>query len=78
MKTLTDKQLEQIDVHDLLAKRRQVAIIWSTEDVQQVRPDLDDDQAWKVLQECHRCHDCEVGFTWLLVEMTAEELYPVR
>ena len=24
--------------------------IWSVEDVQQLRPDLDDDQAWEVLQ----------------------------
>jgi hypothetical protein len=33
----------EIDVHALLAKSRQIAVIWSIEDVQQERPDLNDD-----------------------------------
>jgi hypothetical protein len=59
----------------LLAKRRHVAVIWSTEDVQNVRPDLDDDQAWDVLQECRDRHDCEFGFTWTLIEVVANEMF---
>lgn len=66
----------QIDIHELLKERRQVAAIWGTEDVQEMRPDLDDDRAWEVLQECDRHHDCELGFNWLLIETVADDLFP--
>jgi hypothetical protein len=65
-----------IGINDLLAQRRQVAVIWSTEDVLGVRPDLTDDQAWQVLQQCRDHHDCELGFNWLLIETVAEDLFP--
>lgn len=67
---------ERLDLHTLFASRRQVAIIWSTEDVQTVRPNLTDDEAWIVLQRCEKIHDCEVGFNWLLIETVADELFP--
>jgi hypothetical protein len=76
MITTDNEQLDTLDVYDLLAKRKQVAVIWSVEDVQSVRGDLDDDQAWKVLQQCERVHDCEVGFTWLLIDCVADDLFP--
>lgn len=69
-------QPTDIDIHQLLRERRQVAIVWSIEDVQSVCPDLDDDQAWQVLQRCCRVHDCSVGFNWLLIEYVADDLYP--
>jgi len=67
----------KIDIHDVLKQRRQVAVIWSIEDVQGMRPDLNDDHAWEVLQQCERVHDCDVGFTWLLIEIVAEDLFPL-
>jgi hypothetical protein len=70
-------QREAIDVYALLSERHQVAVIWSIEDVLEVRPDLSDDQAWKVLQECERVHDCNYGFTWDLIRYGADDLYPV-
>jgi hypothetical protein len=76
MTTFTDEQLADIDVHDLLAKRHQVAVIWSVEDVQEMRPDLNADQAWEVLQQCYKVHDCEGGFNWLLIETVADDLFP--
>jgi hypothetical protein len=66
------------DIHQLLEQRREVAVIWCVEDVQSVRPDLNDDQAWKVLQRCRHVHDCEVGFNWLLIEIVADDLFPPR
>ena len=67
-----------IDVHELLKHRHQIAVIWSIEDVQGVRPDLTDDQAWAVLQECDRRHDCELGITWGSIEYVADDLFPMR
>ena len=67
---------DSIDVGQLLAKRRQVAIVWAIEDVQGLRPDLDDDQAWEVLQECRDKHDSEWGFTFTFIADIADELFP--
>ncbi len=67
---------DRIDIHAVLAHRRQVAIVWETGDVREVRPDLSDDQAWEVLQGCLDWHDCELGFTWTLIEMVAHRLFP--
>ncbi|MBS0264473.1 MAG: hypothetical protein JSS02_21240 [Planctomycetes bacterium] len=63
-------------MHELLAKRRQVAVIWSIEDVQSVRPDLTDDQSWEVLKECERRHDANWEITWITIEIIAGELFP--
>ena len=68
--------LDSINVDQLLARRRQVAIVWSIEDVKGVRPDLDDIQAWEVLEECRDKHDCEWGFTWTFIADVADELFP--
>ena len=66
----------KIDIHKLLEKRRQVAVIWCTEDVQNKRPDLNEDQAWEVLVQCRKVHDCEFGFTWNLIEFVADDMFP--
>jgi hypothetical protein len=66
---------EHIDIDAVLAERRQIAHIWSIEDVQEIRPDLDEEQAWEVLQSIDHDKDAEFGITWLTVEMAAEELF---
>jgi hypothetical protein len=66
----------KIDIHVLLEQRRQVAVIWGSEDILAVRPDLTDDQAWAVLKECDRRHDCTEGFTWDFIEIIADDLFP--
>jgi hypothetical protein len=73
---MTQSKQHELAIHELLATRRQVAVIWCIEDVQGVRPDLGDDQAWTVLQQCRKVHDCEFGFTWLLIETVADDLFP--
>jgi hypothetical protein len=67
---------DDIDVHALVAERRQIAAIWSIEDVQQERPDLTDDQAWEVLKQVEHCHDCNYGITWDHLQIAARDLFP--
>jgi hypothetical protein len=74
--TDTDNNLPNLDLHELLAQRREIAFVWSIEDVQNVREDLNDNQAWEVLLQCQRVHDCNDGFTWLLIEAVADSLFP--
>jgi hypothetical protein len=49
---------------------------WYTSDVQQMRDDLTDDQAWEVLTHVKRWHDASVGINWDVIESAADELFP--
>ncbi len=64
-----------IDIHQLLTERRQIAHIWSIEDVQGLRPDLSEDQCWDVLQHVDHHKDAELGITWLTLEMATGHLF---
>jgi hypothetical protein len=65
----------EIDVHELLAGRRQIAHIWGIDDVRDTRPDLDDDQAWQVLEKVERRLDSQYGISWDTIEIVAEDLF---
>jgi hypothetical protein len=65
----------ELDLDQLLAGRGEIALGWSVEDVQQVRPDLSDEQAWQVLQRVERKHDATLGVTWDTLEWAAEDLF---
>jgi len=55
---------------------RQIEIVWSVEDVQEVRPDLDDEQSMEVLYRVLKKHDASIGVSWDVIEFWADELYP--
>jgi hypothetical protein len=63
-------------VRELLAKHHSIAAIWCTEDVQGVRPDLTEEQAWEVLEQVGDNHDAEWGINWTTLETTADDLFP--
>jgi len=75
-RSIDSNNLDKIDVGELLRQRRQIAHIWSTEDIREVRPDLNDDEAWVVLQECDRRLDSDTGLSWELIGDTAHDLFP--
>jgi len=64
------------EIYKLLAERNQIAIVWEVEDVQTLRPDLSDDQAWQVLEQAERRHDAGIGINWDVLEMHAETVFP--
>ena len=68
---------DNIDIDAILAKRGQIAVPWSIEDVQGIRPHLTTEQAWKVLEEVKRKHDAELGISWITLETWADELFPM-
>lgn len=69
------QELIEIDLDDYLTQRRQIAAVWSVEDVLEIRPDLTEDQCWLVLQEMKQQHDAELGITWSNLECIAETLF---
>ncbi len=74
--SFANRERKRIEIDELLERRHEVAIIWNVEDVQSIRPDLDDDQSWKVLKRCREAHDCNHGITWDLIDMVASDLFP--
>jgi hypothetical protein len=50
---------------------------WHIEDVQSVRPDLDDDQASGVLEAVADNHDANYGINWDVLTYWADELFPI-
>ena len=66
---------DDIDIDAILADRKQIALIWSIEDVQEVRPDLTDEQAWEALQQVKSDHDATCGVTWETLEWAARDLF---
>jgi hypothetical protein len=75
---LVDTEAQDIDlyVHSLLAKCQKIAVIWSIEDVQGIRPHLTDDQAFEVLEQVGRKHDAEWGISWTTLETVADDMFP--
>ena len=49
---------------------------WNVEDVQSVRPDLNDEQANDVLRVLAENFDANIGVDWDVIVMAAEQLFP--
>ena len=71
----TLKDFRAIDIDAYLAARRQIATVWSVEDVQEIRPDLTEDQCWEVLEQAKKHHDAGIGINWSVLECHAEMLF---
>ena len=57
------------------SKDLSIAVVWHIEDVLQVRPDLNKNQAWEVLRLVKKSHDANVGINWEVISATAEVLF---
>ena len=53
-----------------------IQIVWTTEDVLQVRPDLNKRQAREVLAKVKENHDAHIGVCWEVIAVTANLLFP--
>jgi hypothetical protein len=51
---------------------------WHIEDVQAVRPDLNEDQASDVLEAVADNFDASLGISWFNIEFWADELFPAE
>lgn len=69
------EDISDADIHRILEARQQIAVIWCIEDVQSVRPDLNEDQAWQVLQFASDSHDANWGINWQTLECAAHSLF---
>lgn len=51
---------------------------WHIEDVQSVRPDLNEAQAADVLEAVADNFDASLGISWFTIEFWADELFPAE
>lgn len=50
---------------------------WYVDDVLSIRPDLTEEQAEDVLEKVADTHDCNIGITWEVIEIHANNLFPL-
>jgi len=55
---------------------KKITSTWCVEDVQSVRPDLTDEQAFEVLCRVDHYFDANYGISWNTLELNADELFP--
>lgn len=56
---------------------KEISVTWDISDVQEVRNDLTDEQASKVLEFVKACHDPTNGINWDVLEIAADHLFPL-
>lgn len=66
----------EVDVHELLAGHRAIALVWDADMLLSHYKHLTDDQAWEVIQECERHYTAEAGLTWDDVAAAVAEMFP--
>jgi hypothetical protein len=67
---------ETIDVNQLLAEHHAIAQVWDVSHIRDQRPDLTDEQAWEVLQECDRSWDRLSDPMLATIRQVAKNLFP--
>jgi len=71
------KTLDELNEWVKILETHTVMFTWTIEDVQGVREDLNDEQAFEVLEECESNHDADVGMNWDTIEIVADQMFPV-
>ena len=65
----------ETNLKPLLTSAGEIAIVWSVEDVLEIRPDLSREQAAEVLEHVSQDHDAGIGINWQTLEYVADELF---
>ena len=53
-----------------------IVVLWHTDDVLEMRPDLSEEQCKEVLLQCRRRHDAGIGINWDIIRIHADDLFP--
>jgi hypothetical protein len=67
---------QELDVHDLLAERHAIGLIWEADQLLSHYPHLTKSEAWEVLQECERNYKGEEGLCWDDIAEAVTEMFP--
>ena len=67
--------LSLVGAHQAYVEGENIAMLWSIEDINGLRPDLTDEQAMNVLITASENHDANVGVNWDVLHHWATDLY---
>jgi hypothetical protein len=73
---LIEAAYEYVEQDHVLSFEDSISIEWCIDDVQSVRPDLDNEQAMQVLHAVKDDHDATIGVTWDTLEYAADHMFP--
>ena len=62
--------MKTLQIHD-----DEITIIWSVADVLEQCPWLTNEQAFEVLHNLYRKHDCTIGINWDVIDVTADIMF---
>jgi hypothetical protein len=62
----------------MMEEERVIGLLWNIQDVQSLRPDLTNDQAWEVLQIVDDQKDATIGITYDTLSWAADDLFPLK
>jgi hypothetical protein len=68
--------MHEIDIEDLLAAKRRIAVVWNVQLILDERADLTDDQAWSVLQACQTHFELVTDAMRATIRQQADDLFP--
>ncbi|MFT4058961.1 MAG: hypothetical protein QM652_05370 [Legionella sp.] len=57
---------------------QEICIVWSIEDVLDVRPLLSKEQASIVLKHLKKNNDANIGINWDVIEILSDDLFPIE
>lgn len=60
----------------IMNQKLQISIIWTVYDVQEVRPDLSNEQALEVLRIAEQKYDPNIGLNLSLLQQYADAAFP--
>lgn len=66
----------ELDLEDLLLTNRMIGQFWATGDLQNIRPDLSEEQAWQVLQQADGRQNPHDPISLEVLSRIAESLFP--
>jgi hypothetical protein len=71
-----DDWSHEVNIEELLADKQLIGIIWNVRLILDERPDLTDDQAWRVLQDCQPHFEEVTDPVRAIVRKVAADLFP--
>ncbi len=72
------KTLDELNEWVNILEKHTVMFTWTIEDVQGIREDLNNEQAFQVLEQCENNHDADIGMNWDTIEIVADEMFPIK
>ncbi|MDZ8260590.1 hypothetical protein [Nostoc sp. ChiQUE01b] len=70
------KEIAECAINFFYDPDKAIAIVWSIEDINAIREDLNDEQAFMVLEDAYNNYVEDSPITWKVLKFVADDLFP--